>query len=157
MADEKTPSAYAQLQHADNVLKGYRARIHPGEYEPPGSPGSAREFSYRAGWKVACFDLGAKWLREAGKLFCAVKGEEHTTQMMILGGTDYQAAVRDGIGVFTGRTFVIRFDEDGNVVAAVAGPGQLSTDKTIEVASIDELGKAVDEAVDHVVQVLGCD
>jgi hypothetical protein len=151
---EPEASDYAKWQHAENVLKGYRARIHPGEYEPEGSPDSAREFSYRAGWKVACFDLGAKWLRGC-KLHCAVKGEEHTTQMMILGGTDYQPAVRDGIGVFTGRTFVIRFDDDGNVVAGVAGPGQLSTEKTIEVTTIDMLGNAVDEAVDFVAQTLG--
>jgi len=156
MSDD-TPSDYAKWQHAENVLKGYRACVNPGDtgYDPPGSPGSAREESYRAGWKVACFDLAAQWLHKAG-LHCRVRGEEDTTKLKIIGGTDYIPEVREGIGLFTGRTFVIHFNDEGNVMAQVSGLGQFGTDKIIERGAVwDFFKKEVDEAVDFVMETLG--
>jgi hypothetical protein len=77
-------SDYAKWQHAENVLDGYRARVLEQGYKPPGSPGSAREFSYRAGWRVACFDLVTYQLRKLG-LQCKVRGEEQVDQLYLVG------------------------------------------------------------------------
>jgi len=123
MSDE-TPSAYAQLQHAENVLKGYRACVTNDTfygYEPPSHPDSATELSYRAGWTVASFDLAARRLHEAG-LYCRVRGEEHTDKMELVGGTEYEPDVLpDNIGMFTGWNFIIYLNDEGVVVAHIMG------------------------------------
>lgn len=135
---EETPSAHAKWQHAENVLKGYRACVTGDTfygYEPPGHPDSARELSYRAGWTVASFDLAARRMHEAG-MHCRVRGEEVTAKMELVGGTEYEPDVLpDNIGMFTGETFTIYFNDEGVVVAHVIGH---HTEKVIERGSRPE-------------------
>jgi len=152
MTDESRGTDWAKWQHMENVLVGYRAYVGREGYDPPAAPGSAREVSYRAGWWVACFDVGAAELRDAG-LHSRVRGGEHTEGLEVIGGTGYEPEVCEGIGMFTGVPFLICF-EGPDLLARVAVPGQHSTEQREVIHLPGQLPWAMKSAVHFVVREL---
>jgi hypothetical protein len=144
-------------------LEGYRAAIFPGEYDPPEEDGVAHPPSvvqtaahegmvraeYKRGWELACLDQAAARLEDAG-LFCRVRTMPFGPE--IIGGASYEPEVREGIGMFTGTTFVVRIEHEGDmegcIRAAVVGK---KTDEAVFGGGPEAMPAAMAEVVDFVI------